>query len=106
MMAGGSCSVSKLLLVPGASARDGFRSVERRDATFQRFHVLPNPLMASALLLGRWVRRHARQVILQVTQRRRVVVEVIGEQPAIPQLVCRRRIDGKQQLGDVVGLRE
>ena len=46
------------------------------------------------------------QVGLQIAQRRREILQVIGEQAAIAQLVDRRRVDGEQQLGDVARLRE
>ena len=62
-------------------------SVERRDPTAQRLHVIPHLRGLLAGVLAAVGQGQQPQVLLEIAQRGRVVVQVIGEQPAIAQLL-------------------
>ena len=89
------------------------RSVQVRDAPAERLDVLPDLLVLVVARIGvlrlRVSRRRARretQVRLQVPQGGGVVVQVVGQQPAVPQLGRGRGIEGEEQLSDGVRLGE
>ena len=57
--------------------------------------MLPDLLVLVALVFVELCALAQLQIALQIAQRRREVVQVIGEQAAIAQLVDRRRIDAR-----------
>jgi hypothetical protein len=65
------------------------RSIQRRHSPPERLHVLPDLRPLVALVLVQMGLRGQLQIFLQVAQRRGQVVQLVGEQSAIAQLVRR-----------------
>src|SRR5258708_545375 len=80
--------------------------VQRRHASPERFDVLPDLCVVLAVVFVERGGSGQLEIGLQIPQRARKILEIVGEQSAISQLVDGRRIDGTQQFGDVERLRK
>ena len=80
--------------------------VEPRHAAAKCLDVLPDLLVLFPCVFGRLTHAGQLEVGLQIAQRGADVVQVIGQQAAVPQLAEGRWRDGQQQFGDVARLRK
>src|SRR4051812_10919488 len=84
----------------GLLARARRDSVQRGDATPERFHMLPYLRVLFARVLVHVAHARQLQVGLQIPQRAGDIVEVVRQQSTIAQLTDRRRVQRQQHLRD------